>query len=137
VYLIRSIWVAVLALVLFSGNGAFAGDYSLVYAIDANGKTDSGRIETCTYAKACEIEPAGMRLSIFLSFLHQDHSSTQLYIYGARGCCYSADADRTIYLDIRPGLLRVPIYAGVRRKGNEFVRNERFGVLYLEFSNMR
>jgi hypothetical protein len=136
VCLIRSICGALLA-VFFSSAGASAGDYSVTYAIDADGKNDAGKIETCDYDKPCEIRPVGFGLLIFVSFIHPDHRSVQLRVYGRRGCYYSADAATTIYLDIEPGLLRVPLYEGRERRGNEFAQNRRFGVLYLEFSSLR
>jgi hypothetical protein len=64
-------------------------------------KNDAGKIETCEYVKSCEIEPVGFGLSIFLSFMHSDHRSVDIEVYGRqRGCCYSADATRTIYLNL-------------------------------------
>jgi hypothetical protein len=133
----RSICAA-LPVFLLSCATASAGDYSVTYAIDANGKNDAGKIETCEYVESCEIEPVGFGLSIFLGFMHPDHRSVNIEVYGRRGgCCYSADATRTIYLNIEPGLLRVALYEGHARRGNEVVRNKKFGVLYLEFSNLR
>ena len=134
---IRSIGAALLAFFLLSSTGASAGDYSLTYAIDANGKNDAGKIETCEYVEPCEIRPAGLGLWISLSFIRPDHRWVNLVLYGPAGCCFSADGIRTIYLEIKPGLLRVPIYEGRARRGNEFVQNNRFGILYLEFSNLR
>jgi hypothetical protein len=72
---------ALLAFFLLSSAGASAGDYSVTYAIDANGKNDAGKIETCNYDKPCEIEPVGLGLSIFLSFIRPDHRSVQLHVY--------------------------------------------------------
>jgi hypothetical protein len=136
--LIRSIYTALPVFFLLSCCTASASDYSVTYAIDANGKDDTGIVETCEYVRACEIEPVGFGLSIFLSFMHPDHRSVNIEVYGRRrGCCYSADATRTIYLDIKPGLLRVPLYEGRERRGNELIQNEKFGMLYLEFSNLR
>lgn len=136
-YLMRLIGAALLAAFLLSSASAFAGDYSLTYAIDANGKNDAGKIETCEYDKVCDIESASLGLSISLSFIKPNHRWVELDIFGPVGCCYSADADWTFNLEIKPGLLRVPIYQGRARRGNEFVRNKRFGILYLEFSNLR
>lgn len=134
--LVRSVCAALMAFLL-SNVSASAGDYSVTYAIDANGMNDVGKIETCEYDRPCDIEPVGFGLWIFLSFIQQNHRSAELHVFGRPGCCYSADAATTIYLDIKPGLLRVPLYEGRERRGNEFVRNKRFGVLYLEFSNLR
>jgi hypothetical protein len=136
--LIRSI-CASLAFLLLSSSGASAGGYSVAYAIDANGKSDTGKIEICNYDKACEIESAnsGLSIRLLLSRPSPDHSWVDLRVKGAPGCCYSADASKVIYLEIKPGLLRVPIYEGKERRVNEFVQNKLFGVLYLEFSNPR
>ena len=134
---IGSICIALLTSFLLSSTGASAGDYSVTYAIDANGKNDAGKIETCDYDKPCDIEPPGLGLRISLSFTHPDHHGVELYVDGPPGCCYSYDAIRTFYLEIKPGLLRVPIYQGRARRENEFVQNKRLGVLYLEFSNLR
>ncbi len=133
---VRAICTALLAFSL-SNVSAFAGDYSVTYAIDANGRNDAGKIESCEYTRRCEIEPAGWGLHISLGFIYPDHQWVELHVYGPAGCCYSADADREINLEIKPGLLRVPLYQGRPRRGNEFVRNKRFGVLYLEFSSLR
>jgi len=137
VYLMCRICAVLFACILLSGTIASAGDYTLIYAIDANGKNDAGKIETCEYSKPCGIEPPGFGLMIFLSFIRPGQRSVELHVYGRPGCCYSADAATTIYVDITPDLLRVPLYEGRKRRGNEFVQNKKFGVLYLEFSNMR
>lgn len=135
--LIRSARTALLSFFLLSGAGAAAADYSVTYAIDANGKTSAGKIETCDYETLCFIEAPGLGLQISLSFNHSDRRWVELYIDGPPACCYSSDATREFYLQITPGLLRVPIHQGRARRRNEFVRNHKFGVLYLEFSNLR
>jgi hypothetical protein len=135
--LIRSARTALLPVFLLSGAGASAADYSITYAIDANGKTSTGQIETCDYEKSCAIEPPGFGLQIYLSFTRPDHRGVDLFIIGPPACCYSSDATREFYLQIKPGLLRVPIYQGRARRGNEFVQNHKLGMLYLEFSNLR
>ena len=53
-WLVRAVCAVPLAFLL-SNASAFAGDYSVSYAIDANGKNDAGKI-TCEYTKACVIE---------------------------------------------------------------------------------
>ncbi len=135
-WLVLSVCAACFAFLL-SDVSASAGDYSVTYAIDANGKNNAGKIENCEYTRVCEIEPTGWGLHISLGFIYPDHQWVELHVHGPAGCCYSADADRDINLEIKPGLLRVPLYQGRPRRGNEFVRNKRFGVLYLEFSSLR
>lgn len=135
--LIRSAGTALLSFFLLSGTGAAAADYSVTYAIDANGKNSAGKIETCDYETLCFIEPPGLGLQISLSFNHSDRRWVKLRIDGPPACCYSSDAASEFYLQIEPGLLRVPIYQGRARRRNEFVRNHKFGVVYLEFSSLR
>jgi hypothetical protein len=124
---------------LLSNSSAFAGDYSLTYAIDANGKHDAGRIDICQYDDPCDIEPAGLELSISISLSigRPNYKWAELRVKGPRGCCYSYDAREKFFLEIKPGLLRVPMYQGRSRRENEFVQNRKFGILYLEFSNLR
>ena len=124
------------ALFFFPCPQAAAGDYSVKYAIDAGGKNDAGKIESCEYIRLCFIESDSLGLSIDLSFVREDHSWVELHVYGPAGCCYSADAIRTIYLEIKPGLQRMSIYQGRSRRRNEFVQNRKFGVLYIEISDL-
>ena len=133
---IRSVFVALLFLIR-SSVGAAAGDYSVAYAIDADGKNDTGKVETCEYDRPCEITSQSLGLSIVLHFNRPDHLFFNLQVKGPSGCCYSADAAKTIYLKIDPTLLRVPLYEGRPRRRNEFVQNSLFGILYLAFSDMR
>jgi len=135
VLLRRSIF-GLLATLLLSSVDASAGDYSVTYAIDADAKNDAGKIESCEYIRPCFIASDSLGLSIDLSFIREDHSWAELHVYGPPGCCYSADAARTIYLEIKPGLQRVPIYEGRSRRRNEFVQNKKFGVLYIELSDL-
>jgi hypothetical protein len=72
VCLVRSIGAALLASFFLFSAGASAADYSVAYAIDANGKSDVGKIETCNYDKRCEIESANSGLSISLLFPRPD-----------------------------------------------------------------
>lgn len=134
---LRRVVIAIAASGLLIGGDAFAGDYSVIYAIDANGTTDAGKLDTCTYVKTCEIRSEGLRMRIELHAHWPDRRSVVLTIYGPNGCCYSADANDEFYVDVKPGLQKLRIYAGRRRQQNEFVLNERFGILYVEISDNR
>lgn len=135
--LMRMIYVVLLALIPMAGTRALAGDYTLNYAIDANGQTGTGKVESCRYEKTCEINSAGLELSLSLDPVGPEGPLLTLNVQGPADCCYSADAALDFYVRVNPGLLRVPVYRGKLRKGDEFVRNERFGTVYLEFSNLR
>jgi hypothetical protein len=129
-------WI-VLAFFISAGRSASAGDFTLNYAIDVGSATDAGKVDSCTYLSFCEIKSADLRMRLMINVHRPDHRSVELRIYGPNGCCYSDDANDIFYLDIKVGLQRLPIYAGRRRQRNEFVLNERLGILYLEFSDIR
>jgi len=137
VFSVRAISALLLIFFVPWNTGASAGEYVVSYAIDAGDLNDVGKIDSCEYDKRCVITSNKTRLSIVLRFMHPDHASVELEVDGPPGCCYSADASKTIFLEILPTLQRVPIYEGRPRRRNEFVLNNRFGILYLEFSNMR
>src|SRR4029079_11852387 len=124
VCLTRSMCFAAAALLALPSADVSASEYSLNYAIDANGKTDAGKI-VCDYDKICKIVPVGFRMSLSISFILPGHSSAHLEVVGGLGCCYSDDANKTFYLDIEHGLLRIPLYEGRARRVNEFVQNRR------------
>ena len=125
------------AFFFYACSKAAAGDYSVTYAIDTGDKNDVGNIESCEYIRRCTIKSGSLGLSIDLRIIREDHAWVELEVNGPYGCCYSADANKTIYLEIKPTLQRVPIYEGRLRRRNEFVLNKKFGVLYIEFSNLR
>jgi hypothetical protein len=50
------LWL-VLAIFFFWSAAASAGDYKVTYAIDLEGRTDAGRIETCVYGHTNEPPP--------------------------------------------------------------------------------
>jgi len=82
--LIRAALATCLAL---SSAGAVAGDYSLTYAIDANGRTAAGKVESCRYERICHVAGAGLELSIFLKFNRPDEAWLSLEVEGPPYCC--------------------------------------------------
>lgn len=122
---------------LLCNSKAAAADYVVNYALEVDGKTDTGKKETCEYARPCEIvsESAGVR--VVMNFTYPDHRSVYTQVYGRLGCCYFRDGVDSISLDPKLPLHHLQIFEGQVRRQNEFVQNRKVGVLYLNFSDMR
>ena len=132
-----SLAIALWASLLFCNSKAAAADYVVNYALEVDGKTDTGKKETCEYVRPCEIvsESAGVR--VVMNFTYPDHRSVYTQVYGRLGCCYFRDGVDSISLDPRLPLHHLQIFEGQARRKNEFVQNRKVGVLYLSFSDMR
>lgn len=115
---------------------AFAADYSVAYALEADGKTETGKIESCHSVGSCRIKFHAIDATAELSyFAHPtDSDKIVLSMWGDSACCYFGDGNDTISLDPTKQLHAVAIYAGHARRRNEFIQNQRLGVLYLSFA---
>lgn len=112
-----------------------AADYSLAYGIELNGMRDTGTMDQCDIGQRCEIRNARLDLLIIVTVDRIASWQADIFIYGHRGnCCLFGDGDHRYRADIRQALIRVPIYEGKRRLGNEFVQNKSVGTLWLSFS---
>ncbi|WJR76483.1 hypothetical protein [Bradyrhizobium sp. NP1] len=87
---------AAIILFLLSVSAAVAGDYIVTYAIDANGKTDTGRVDTCIYDQRCEITSARTGLLLSLRPRLPQDEWVKVEVSGPPGCCFSDDATTTI-----------------------------------------
>ena len=140
-YAIRGL--AVLPALMVDANGAAsAGDFILNYAIDANGKTGTGKLENCSYESVCEIRGADLNNQIVVHPSATGLPTMDMIVRGPPGCCYTADASQQFHLTLRPGLLRLAIYRRVWVEQDEFVRNaflsnQRIGPIHLGFSQLR
>jgi hypothetical protein len=137
---IRSVCAVLLAFLL-SSTGASAGDYTVAYAIDTGDENDAGKIETCEYTKFCRIKSEKLKLSVLLSFWHPDHDKVDIHVYPSKGrssaCCYFVDGVDSVVRSARGPLIRLRLFEGRRRMGNEFLQSASLGILYLQFSSMK
>ncbi|WP_315704562.1 MULTISPECIES: hypothetical protein [unclassified Bradyrhizobium] len=134
--------VMLLALLTVTNAAAWAEDFVLNYAIDAAGKTDTGKLENCSYERVCEIRAAGLMIKIVVRPDTTGLPTMDMNVLGPPGCCYTNEAAEQFHAKLTTGLLRVPIYRRVMRERDEFVRNpfswnERIGMIYLTFSHPR
>lgn len=116
---------------------AFAGDYTVAYALEIGNQTETGQVDNCEYAKQCEIRVKDFGLSIFTFFIYPENRKAYVTIGGRKGCCYFTDGNESVALDSRERIPPMPIFEGRPRVKNEFVQNNRLGTLYLRFLNLR
>jgi hypothetical protein len=134
--------VMLLTLLAVPNVAASAGDFVLNYAIDADGKTDAGKLENCGYEHVCEIHAADLNIQIVVHPSATGLPTMDMIVRGPPDCCYTVDATQQLQTTLRPGLLRVAIYRRVWRDRDEFVRNaflqtQRIGAIHLAFSQLR
>jgi hypothetical protein len=133
--------VMILTLLAVMNGAALAGDFVLDYAIDADGKTDTGKLENCNYEQICEIRATGLIIEIVVRPKTTSLPTMDMSVLGPSGCCYTAGVVKQFHSTLAPDLLRVPLYRRAMRERDEFVRtpfvrNERIGTIYLEFFHL-
>ena len=134
-----AIWFVLLA---FSSSTAFAGDFVINYAVDANGNIDAGKLESCGYERVCHLRAAALNIEILVHRRTTGLPAIDMVVQGPPDCCYSADADEQFHSTLGSGLLRLAIYRRSWRNRDDFVRSqflysERFGIIHLGFSQLR
>jgi len=87
------LWL-VLAIFFFWSAAASAGDYKVTYAIDLEGRTDAGRIETCVYGHTCDITILSMGLTTDLHFIYPQYRDVCVYVSSRWGAAFSIMANR-------------------------------------------
>ncbi len=130
-------WSIVPAFIAISlARPASGADYSVAYALEAGGKTETGKVEGCNSSDSCLIKFRTMDATAHLSYFVQpaDGDEIVLSMWGDSACCYFSDGKDSIKLDPAKRLHSLTIYAGHARRGNEFIKNEVVGTLYLSFA---
>jgi hypothetical protein len=148
----RILSVMIVVTGLLPSVAAFAGDYTVSYAFNgareddvAAGATSSlneaGTTKECQYERSCTIELTKSDLTISIDVRRSSRHEVVVYAYGGRsrsaGCCYFSGGESRVALELTQPLLYLRIYEGHARKRNEFVENIHFGLLYLQFSDLK
>jgi hypothetical protein len=133
------VWLLVLA---FSYGPALANDFVINYAIEANGKTGSGKLEHCDDERICRFHAAELDVDIAVYADSAGVARMDMIVRGAADCCYTVDAERQFRSIVKPGLQRLAIYRRMRAARDDFVVsafswNKRIGTIYLELSRTR
>jgi hypothetical protein len=140
--LVRKLYAALLVLFVLLGAEARAGDYTVSYAFDGKDSNEVGTARECSYDALCTIELRQIDLKVSMS-LGRDGSGREqisISIHGGLslglGCCYFADGVNHLFFGFQP-FVHLGVYEGRPRRRNEWVLNSYFGVLYLQFSDMK
>jgi hypothetical protein len=134
---IRSRVTFVILLLFILSANAFAGDYTVAYALDIGGKIETGKIDNCEYAKQCVIASKDFGLSVTTYFIYPEDREVSVTVYGKPGCCYFTDGKESRSFDSRQPIPSMAIFEGHARRRNEFVQNYRLGTLYLRLLNLQ
>ena len=131
--------MVLLTLSLFFNLPAAAGDYTITYAFDGPEAIETGKAE-CECRSYCEIKFENAGVSLSLGFRDARHTSLGISAYAPRraNCCFFSDGVDSVSRDIRvSSLIRLRVYEGHRRRGNEFIQNLPIGLVYLKISDLR
>ncbi len=133
----RAVWVLLVAF-LWQSPQAFAGDFTVAYAFEVGDQIETGKMSECEYRYFCTISLKKLGLYVDLSFWDPKRNMVVVGAHGDRrpNCCFFADGARSVSRSAR-SMIRLNVYEGHARRGNEFVRNAPFGVLNLQFSDMK
>jgi len=113
---------------------SLAGDYKVHYAIDARGVVETGETTECSYDRSCQLVFKELRINLDVTF---QRDRLRVDIYGRDGgCCHFYDGDTHTIIDNDKKYSKLTIYEGIKRRGNEVVRNIRIGTLYLTFKHL-
>lgn len=118
---------------------AAAGDYSITYAFDGPEGTETGSTE-CEFQSYCKIKFENAGVSLWLEFQDIHHTRLHIAAHALRraNCCFFSDGVDSVDRDIRmSSLIRLHVFEGHRRRGNEFIQNAPIGVLYLKISDIK
>ncbi|CCD97867.1 hypothetical protein [Bradyrhizobium sp. STM 3809] len=120
-----------------SCRSAIGGDFILNYAVEAEGKTGSGRLEGCGPERICRFRAAELDVDV-LVYPDGRGFAMDMVVRGAPGCCYTVDSRERFASAVKPGLLRIAIYRRLSSGPDDFVRtpfswNGRIGTIYLDF----
>lgn len=133
--LIHSIGVALLGFLLTS-TICCAGDYVVSWAFDAGDKNETGIRADCVYSEYCTIKPEKSNFDISLRFWRPGYSVASIRISPGLSCCYFLQGESSVERGTE-SLIRLAVYEGRARKGNEYVLNTPVGYFYLQFSDLK
>ena len=133
--LIRSICIALLGLSLLT-SAARAGDYVVAWAFAAHGENEMGTRADCEYRTYCIIKVEKFGFEVMISFWRSGHGAATIDITSGISCCYFSDGESSVKRGTS-SLIRLGVFEGRARRGNEFVLNSRVGDFYLLFSALK
>ena len=133
--LVCSICVAVLGLSLLT-TAARAGDYVVAWAFAAHGENETGTRADCEYRTHCIIRVEKFGFEVTIRFWRSGYGAATVAISSGISCCYFSEGERSVERDTS-SLIRLGVFEGRARRGNEFAVNSRVGDFYLLFSDLK
>jgi hypothetical protein len=129
---------ALFVFVLWQTTRAFAGDYTVAYALQVGDEIETGKTQECEY-RHCKISLTKFDMGMYLYFWDPNHDTVRVEIFRERdaNCCFFADGANTVSRSARGSLIRLHVYEGHARRRNEFIHNSLLGILNLQFSDMK
>jgi len=119
-----------------AASGGKAANYALAYVIELNGIRDTGVLDECKTGMLCQIRNRRGDVTIWVAINPGDWLANLSISGNRQDCCFFyGGLDHTV-VDAYQKLIRVPIFAGRRLRGNEWVRDFPVGTLWLSFSNV-
>ena len=132
---VRSLITSIVALLgtVLSSSFVLAADYGVDFGAETDAGKDAGSL-TCLFNRMCSAKMESLGLRVSIDVLRSDPERAYVYLDGNYlGCCYFDGGARSIEVDPRKPLSRVPFFKGIAAKGAFFIQNERVGTLYLRF----
>jgi hypothetical protein len=135
VSLIRSICVVLFCFLLMP-TAARSGDYVVAWAFDGGDKNETGTKADCIYRDYCTIKLKKFDFEVTIMFRRREYSVAIIRISHGIRCCYFSQGERSVERGT-DSLIRLGVFEGRARKGNEFVLNAPVGQLFLLFSDLK
>ncbi|WP_257168599.1 hypothetical protein [Bradyrhizobium sp. SRS-191] len=135
-------WLAVGLFLVAFVCGPAAADVVLNYAVEADGKTGSGQLESCGPDRICRFRAADLDVELIVYRDADGVTMMDMVVQGASGCCYTVDTQQRFRAVLKSGLQGFAIYRRMSSGSDEFVRtpfswNRRIGTIYLGFQKSR
>lgn len=115
---------------------ARAGDYVVAWAFDAGDKNEVGTKADCVYREYCTIRLEKFAFEVTIRFRRPGYRVATVAISPGIGCCYFSEGERSVERGT-DSLIRLGVFEGRARRGNEFVLNSSVGHFYLLFSDLK
>ncbi|MGY4307173.1 hypothetical protein ACVIJ6_004416 [Bradyrhizobium sp. USDA 4369] len=103
---------------------AAASDVVINYAVDAEGKTGSGKLDSCGYDSVCRSRATDLDVDIVVRPSTTTFATLDMIVRGGPDCCYTRDAEQKFQSRINPGPMHFAIYRRKRSSRDDFVMND-------------
>jgi hypothetical protein len=114
-----------------------AGDYAIAYGFDFSGERRTRVVDSCDFGRDCMIE-LGVQDLVLAVRVTATRGRTGAFSYwanvrvrGPSSCCLLGGGDRSKEIPLTKGAAQLDLFRGRSRRGNEWVRNEQIGSIWI------